>query len=245
MLRVNEIFGPTIQGEGPFAGEVCSFIRLQGCDFNCKWCDSKPATNIDHELEPMTIEDIVSDINNRMGHNFKRTDGNNGLVVITGGNPLIQNIDTLIRKLEEYGYLIQLETQGSIYKDLSIFENTVAVVSPKITGGSGMESRYDKPRLKDSIIEWTRHYGTYFKFVAGSTEDLDAIYKFCKSYAIEEAWISVITPQNGIMTDSEIILEVGDTYRELIEYHTSEPRDLQAIIFPQLHVWAWGSKSGV
>src|SRR5690606_9075665 len=39
VLNVNEHFGPTIQGEGPSAGQLCTFLRLAGCHVKCSWCD--------------------------------------------------------------------------------------------------------------------------------------------------------------------------------------------------------------
>ena len=41
MIPVAEIFGPTIQGEGPHVGMKTMFVRVVGCDFKCAWCDSK------------------------------------------------------------------------------------------------------------------------------------------------------------------------------------------------------------
>ena len=39
-LVVSEIFGPTIQGEGQYAGQLVAFIRLGGCNLACSWCDT-------------------------------------------------------------------------------------------------------------------------------------------------------------------------------------------------------------
>ena len=40
LLNVNEIFGPTIQGEGPHTGRLVGFLRLAGCNLACSWCDT-------------------------------------------------------------------------------------------------------------------------------------------------------------------------------------------------------------
>ena len=39
------MFGPTVQGEGPYAGRVCHFLRLGGCDYRCSWCDTPYAVD--------------------------------------------------------------------------------------------------------------------------------------------------------------------------------------------------------
>ena len=44
-MRVVEVFGPTVQGEGPYAGRVCHFLRLGGCDYRCSWCDTPYAVD--------------------------------------------------------------------------------------------------------------------------------------------------------------------------------------------------------
>ena len=44
-MKVVETFGPTIQGEGPYAGRVCHFVRFGGCDYRCTWCDSMHAVD--------------------------------------------------------------------------------------------------------------------------------------------------------------------------------------------------------
>ena len=39
-IRISEIFGPTIQGEGPLMGRPTVFVRTGGCDYRCRWCDT-------------------------------------------------------------------------------------------------------------------------------------------------------------------------------------------------------------
>src|SRR5207247_11308106 len=39
-VRISEIFGPTIQGEGPLIGRPTVFVRTAGCDYRCAWCDT-------------------------------------------------------------------------------------------------------------------------------------------------------------------------------------------------------------
>lgn len=64
-LVVSEVFGPTHQGEGPHAGQLCAFVRLMGCNLSCSWCDTPytwDASRYDLKAEGhrMTVEDRKS-----------------------------------------------------------------------------------------------------------------------------------------------------------------------------------------
>ncbi len=92
----------SIQGEGANTGKAAWFIRLGGCDVHCPWCDSKSTWNPDsHPLTP--VEDIIGDITSSPAAN----------VIITGGEPLMHNLDFLCSGLKDKGYNIFLETSGT------------------------------------------------------------------------------------------------------------------------------------
>ncbi len=92
----------TIQGEGYHSGKAAYFIRLGGCDVGCHWCDVKESW--DAELHPLThIEQIVSSASK---HPAKT-------VVITGGEPLLYNLDTLTALLKDKGIKTFIETSGA------------------------------------------------------------------------------------------------------------------------------------
>jgi len=92
----------TIQGEGYHTGKAAYFIRLGGCDVGCHWCDVKESW--DAELHPLTSVDSI--VNNAKTHPAKT-------VVITGGEPLIYNLDLLTRRLKEEGIKTFIETSGA------------------------------------------------------------------------------------------------------------------------------------
>lgn len=92
----------TIQGEGFNTGKAAYFIRLGGCDVGCHWCDVKESW--DAELHPLTPADTI--IENASQYPGKA-------VVITGGEPLIYNLDYLTAKLKERGILTFIETSGA------------------------------------------------------------------------------------------------------------------------------------
>jgi 7-carboxy-7-deazaguanine synthase len=92
----------TIQGEGFHQGRAAYFIRLGGCDVGCVWCDVKDSWDASkHPL--LSIEFLVSEV--------KKT--NAKLVVITGGEPLMHNLDELTKALQEVGLETNIETSGS------------------------------------------------------------------------------------------------------------------------------------
>ncbi len=92
----------SIQGEGFHTGRAAYFIRLGGCDIGCSWCDSPFAW--DHEIHPLTnADDIVGRI---------ITSGTDS-VVITGGEPLMWNLDYLCSQLKKNNISTYLETSGA------------------------------------------------------------------------------------------------------------------------------------
>ncbi len=92
----------TIQGEGMHAGKPAYFLRLGGCDVGCVWCDVKESW--DPAIHPMTsIEDMLGYI--------RKTAATN--VVITGGEPLMYNMEELTKTLRSAGYQVWLETSGA------------------------------------------------------------------------------------------------------------------------------------
>lgn len=112
--QVHSIF-PTIQGEGPFTGTPCVFLRLAGCNLQCPQCDTD-YTEGRIEMHP---SDIVHEI---MQHVRKDSYGR-ALVVITGGEPFRQPIGGLIRRLIEQGCYVQVETNGTLAPPQSVHYN--------------------------------------------------------------------------------------------------------------------------
>lgn len=92
----------TLQGEGYYQGHAAYFIRLGGCDVGCVWCDVKESW--DAEKHPKyTIDDIVNWV----------VDANAPLAVITGGEPLLHNLNELTQALQAKGIKTNIETSAS------------------------------------------------------------------------------------------------------------------------------------
>lgn len=92
----------TIQGEGSFAGKAAYFVRLGGCDVGCTWCDVKESWPMEgHKM--MEISEIITEINQT----------NAKIVVITGGEPLMHNLDELTKQLKLQNLRTHIETSGA------------------------------------------------------------------------------------------------------------------------------------
>ena len=104
-LDVHSIF-KTIQGEGPFCGTPCVFVRLAGCNLQCPACD----TDYTSTRQKMTPDDIVRAVANLSIGGL----GGYSLVVITGGEPFRQHIRDLIDLLVGCRYYVQIESNGTM-----------------------------------------------------------------------------------------------------------------------------------
>jgi 7-carboxy-7-deazaguanine synthase len=92
----------TIQGEGYHQGRAAYFVRLGGCDVGCVWCDVKDSW--DASVHPqMTVEEIIAPIDQTTSP----------MVVITGGEPLMHDLEPLINALQDKGYAVNIETSGA------------------------------------------------------------------------------------------------------------------------------------
>jgi len=100
-LPVMEAFY-TLQGEGHHRGKAAYFIRLGGCDVGCHWCDVKESWDAD-KFPLVTVDEIVAAASKTPAR----------LVVITGGEPLMHNLDSLSKGLQQAGFATNVETSGA------------------------------------------------------------------------------------------------------------------------------------
>jgi len=136
--KVNELF-QTIQGEGIYTGTPAIFVRLQGCDVGCAWCDTKHTWEIDNEKQTdlilltdqssesdrwatVSAQGIVDEIH-RLAYHAK-------LVVITGGEPCMYDLRPLTQVLHEQGFTTQIETSGTY--PVLVDDAAWVTVSPKV-----------------------------------------------------------------------------------------------------------------
>jgi len=125
--NVSEVF-TSIQGEGSRAGLPSVFIRLQGCELRCKWCDTPYALDLKERATVLSGEELLHKV---YSSGIK-------IVTITGGEPLNQKaIIPFMSFLCDKDYTVILETNGHL--DISEVDKRVVKVMDLKCPGSGME----------------------------------------------------------------------------------------------------------
>lgn len=137
-LDVVEIFS-TLQGEGPYVGYPSVFVRLGGCNLACNFCDTEFEKYQNFSFQEI-CDEVVKLAKNDSGKIVSK------LVVITGGEPLRQPISTLCEELIKLGFLVQIETNGTLFRDLPL--DVKIICSPKSSNGKYHKIRADLlPRI--------------------------------------------------------------------------------------------------
>ena len=143
MINVAEVF-MSYQGEGPLSGSRTLFIRLQGCNQRCQWCDTKYAIGETMGTE-YTAQDLFDKIKEFRVNQFDSFD-----ICITGGEPLLQQMDPELREFVAWAgihHRLTLETNGTVIpetKFISCFDHIS--ISPKLQA-TGMKNDVDVDTL--------------------------------------------------------------------------------------------------
>lgn len=240
MIPVAEIFGPTIQGEGPHVGMKTLFVRVAGCDFKCAWCDSKFAWKIDGSIiryDTKELADIlVQECNNSKCSN----------VVLTGGNPCLYDFKEVIDILHDNNITVDIETQGSKMPDW-LLDVDLLVISPKAPSSK-------QPDVYKTVNEYMKlltsiRQKVAIKIPVFNEEDFEFAMKY---YALVDYY-----REKGV--DIDLYLSVGNTntteagdiskrvltdYEKLINMVANSYME-RVFILPQVHTLVWGNKQGV
>lgn len=222
-LRVNETF-VSIQGEGSLIGSPAFFIRLDGCPLRCAWCDTPYALAGDAGKQRAIDElaDLAADVQR---------------VVITGGEPLAQDIGLLVARLTPRHH-VTIETSGAIFADMpavSLFS-----ISPKV-GSSGYRPKPHILRKYCASAAGRMH----LKFVIAGRGDLD------------EALSCLLDLEDALPPATPVVLQPestsagrGDGYaaalRAIAEHTIADRswRHFDVRVLPQLHYLLWGGAPG-
>ena len=233
-LRIAEIFGPTIQGEGALIGEATVFVRAGGCDYRCSWCDSLHAVESKYRSswKAMEFDAVWAEVR-------LLSSGKPLMVTISGGNPAIQDFGPLISLGKGEGYRFACETQGSIVQPW-FSELDTLVLSPK-------------PPSSGETVDWATFEACteagrdaakiIMKIVIFDDDDLE----WAKLAAQRHPDLPIYLQPGNVMVDPDIPIDT-QAITERLEWLVSrtvgdgwfKPR-----ILPQLHVLLWGNKRGV
>lgn len=215
-IAVVEVFGPTIQGEGPLAGSKTMFVRFGGCDYRCKMCDSLHAVipgAVKKNARYLTAEEIADELVRLRG-----ISGTNW-VTLSGGNPCMWDLTRLIQLLKGAKFAIAVETQGTLAPEW-LSKVQMLVVSPK---SPGMGEKFEPEKFKNILqLGWAQmpNLVVAIKVVVFSALDLE--------FALEvEACMESVNPPQ-YMHEMKF-LSLGNPYPpELQEdYSAGEPLALQ------------------
>ena len=186
---VNEVF-VTVQGEAKYTGTPCMFIRLQGCDVGCPWCDTK------HTWDAVPEDEIdPSDLIAREAKDDKHwamMDEHQLLclvreakvkhVVLTGGEPCDHDLHALTRVMAQDRITVQIETSGT--SEIKMYDAWVTL-SPKIDMPGGLKVRQDAVDRANEI-----------KFPVGKQTDVEKLLQFLRDYKVhprKKVWLQPLS----------------------------------------------------
>lgn len=217
LLRVAEAFR-SLQGEGPSAGTPAHFLRLQGCDVGCRWCDTKYTWDASGG-NARTLAEAFAEL---------RALGEAPLLVVTGGEPLAHpGIERLLTAAVGQWARVELETSGSAAPPFQ-HERLFPMWSPKLPSVT--------ERWADTWAHRARFMAdpnTTVKLVLATGDDDDAL-RLIREHGLPRERV-MLMPE-GLTDDA-----VRARARELAPLCQREGLRLS----PRLHVWMWGAKRGV
>lgn len=236
-MKISEVFGPTVQGEGPSTGRRCAFVRLGRCNLDCAWCDT-PYTwdwsrfDPELELEDMEPNDVLAQVDAM----------DVSLLVVTGGEPMVQRISltTLVAGARMRGIDVEIETNGTQKVDPALtFAQTGKRgslrfnVSPKLSSSGVARDRAWVDEVIRQFID-VQYARTIFKFVVADQRDWSDVLDFQAVYRPDRAsvWIMPLTPFNDVARPA--------APEHIAQWAIDEGYNVSS----RLHVQLWGNERG-
>lgn len=228
-LVVNEIFGPTVQGEGVSLGVPAVFLRVAGCSLSCSWCDTPYSwdwTRHDRTANArrMSIDQAWAAVLERATGTSTKT------LVITGGEPALQSkgLTQVAQTASNEGWRVEVETSGAVDPAELAETAHLVTVSPKMAS-SGMPS---ETRLNLSVLRsLAARKNVAWKFIIDGPGDLDEADDLVATLGLGEV---MLMPQ---ATSAD---EVMEQLRLLIPEAIARGHR----VTPRLHTLLWGDERG-
>lgn len=209
---VNEIF-TSIDGEINYFGQgrISTFVRLQGCNLSCSYCDAAYAQN---KLAGtmFTHEDLIAAIRNE----------GIGKVTITGGEPFLQNVKMLVDDLHKLNYDVSIETNGTLNRPYFKYPHLVSVIwDVKLDSVKGPSVLSE---ISASLINFERDY---VKFVVDSKNTLQHALSIIKvwNFPRNKIAFSPVTNSKGnaVYSGNQIVedlkqIERGQFMKYIVNY---------------------------
>jgi len=226
-MKVNEIFY-SLQGEGKLKGLPTVFVRLQGCNIGCDYCDTKYALS-SREGKDCSVTDILKRV-------WELTDKRLSWICITGGEPLLQSkeLELLVRILYYGDYRLTIETNGTL--PFPFWGSLVESWNVDYKGpSSGFEARFDS--------SWLSHLSVkdQLKFVVKDPVDLNFLVEAVKEHNIESSLIYVSPIMDIVRTNGVVTISNPDFLEEVWNLCVREGYRFTL----QDHKIVFGSKIGV
>lgn len=229
-LVVSEVFGPTIQGEGPSVGRPASFVRLGGCNLSCQWCDTAYTwDSARYDLRAELRRDDITTISDRALF------GDPAVVVITGGEPLLHQRQPawtrLLTKLARADVDIEIETNGTLTPtaetcDLGVWWN----VSPKLAHSGDPAHLRIRHAALNTLIDTGR---ASLKFVCATEADVDEAAELV--HDLEAPHTAVWISPEGT-TASDVLTHTRQIADATVQHGFN--------LGTRLHIFAWGDERG-
>jgi organic radical activating enzyme len=223
-LLLNELFF-SVQGEGVSIGMPAIFARLHLCNLQCSWCDTRytwdPEYPEFYAFERVTPGELAARVE---AMSCRR-------LVITGGEPLLHTaaLDALIELLD--GWIIEVETNGTLVGSPTIRERCQLNISPKLPSSG------NSPRLMyrlDALRALAAAPNAWFKFVVADRADFAAMEEIISACELPPARV-IVMPEGRTQAElTRHALAIADLVKE---------RGYR--LLPRLHVMLWGDKRGV
>ena len=226
-LNVSEVF-LSVQGEGKYVGVPSVFVRLNGCNLRCVWCDT-PYTS----WQPQGTDWMMGSL---LAH-IRRTWTKH--IVVTGGEPMLQqSVVLLTQRLQEMEFHVTIETAGTVYLPVKC---DLMSISPKLSNsvplkreGGRWAQRHESLRYQPEILKrLMAEYDYQLKFVVQTPEDMDEVNKMVADLGADRE--RVVLMGEGI--------DPGTLY-ERAQWIVEHCKNRGYRYSPRLHIDLWGNERG-